>query len=377
MPSRYLGLFALIAFAWVCLGLGIVWTIDPYGVSPLPAAWKPLGDYKPKRRNIDRLIKPYEVWWHKPRTVFLGSSRVLESIDPSALDGTRFAPAYNASVPANMLSLDAARIAQYIRLNRHLKVVVMELFFWNFIYWQPDAPEYGLYEFIENSAALHVSMQTLWDSVLTIKAVLASKERGPYVSTRGNWVNRPDHDAKFLFDAYIPAIMKAEAKLPRVELQPSAFQALDRIVEVCRQNDIELFFLITPNHPYDDYRILSLGYWALLEQWHRKIATYPNVLGASQYTAPLVEPISRKMLYWNDPLHASSKFGDLVLRALQGEKSPDIPPDLLLSVNQQTVTAILLERRSGLERWTADNQTFTEAFDQARTSSGHQSPQQK
>lgn len=194
---------------------------------------------------------------------------------------------------------------------------------------------------------------------------------------RGNWVNQPNHNPTALFDAYIPAIMRAHTSLPKIELQPTAFQALDRMVEICRKSGVEVYFLITPNHPYDDYRILSLGYWDILDQWHRKIATYPHVLGSSQYTAPLIEPISEGMLYWNDPLHPSLKFGNLVLRALQGERSPEIPADILLPVDEHSVESVLRKRRDGLERWIAHNRRFTEAFDQAKVATGNDPSQRR
>ncbi len=342
------------------------WTVDPYGVSPVNASWPSINEFKPKRRNIDRLIKPYEVWRHQPRTVFIGSSRILESIDPAVLDGSRFAPAYNASVPANMLSFDAAQLAQYIELDRNLKYVFVELFFWNFIYQQPAQPKHTFASFMENSWPLHLSGQTLWDSVITLNANMAGKQRTPYVGPRGNWRNLPGHNAKPPFDIYVESIVRIHRNLSKVELQPTAFQALDRIAEICRRSGVELYFLMMPNHPYDDYRIRSLGYWSLLEQWHRSLATYPNVLGASQYTGPLTEPISERMLYWNDPIHPSAKFGELVLRAFLGDRASDIPPDILLPVNKDTVEVVLQKRRSGLDHWTAENPGFAAKFDQEK-----------
>ena len=66
-------------------------------------SWSGINEHKPKRRDIDRFIKPYDVWRYQPRTVFLGSSRILQAIDPSLLDGTRFAPAYTAGLATKRL----------------------------------------------------------------------------------------------------------------------------------------------------------------------------------------------------------------------------------------------------------------------------------
>lgn len=363
---RFLTAFFVASIGWLAVFCGVTWTIDPYGVSPVQISWDRINDPKPQRRDIDRLIKPYEVWRHQPRTVLLGSSRVAEAFDPSVFDGTRFAPAYNASVPANSLSLDAAQLVQYAALDPQLKVVFVELFFWNFIYPQPAEPRHGLSEFMSNSTALHLSMQTLWDAVLTVKANIAGKKT-PHIGPRGNWLTLPDHNAKPMFGAYIPSIMKVHSSLGSVALEPSAFQALDRIVAIAKQHELELYLLITPNHPYDDYRLLSLGYWPLLANWHRRLARYPNVLGASQYAAALTEPVSERMLYWNDPIHPSAKFGELILRRFLGEAAPTLSAELVLPLNPETVEGILEARRRGLQEWLAKNPDFVAAFEKAKS----------
>src|SRR5258708_31774842 len=95
--SGYFRALVLSLAAWLSLYLLFTWTVDPYGVSPIRVGVHGINDIKPKRLDIDRLIKPYEVWRYQPRTIFLGTSRAHQSLDPSVLDGTRFAPAYNAS----------------------------------------------------------------------------------------------------------------------------------------------------------------------------------------------------------------------------------------------------------------------------------------
>jgi hypothetical protein len=109
------------------------WGVDPYGISPLQVSVPRVNAEKPKRNDIDGVIKPYEVWRHQPRTIFLGTSRVNQSMDPSVLDGTRFAPAYNASMPAASMGEHAAYLRQYLRLDSRLHTVIVELFLPNFI----------------------------------------------------------------------------------------------------------------------------------------------------------------------------------------------------------------------------------------------------
>jgi hypothetical protein len=134
----YLRALAVSVAIWLGLFVLFTWTIDPYGVSPLRLSLQGMNAQKPKRIDIDRLIKPYEVWRYQPRTVFLGTSRVHQSMDPAALDGTRFAPAYNASMPA--ASMDMCRLSAAIRPARskpahgHRRVVPAEF------YWRSGRP---------------------------------------------------------------------------------------------------------------------------------------------------------------------------------------------------------------------------------------------
>src|SRR6185436_8044361 len=154
-PSRgYLRALVLSAAIWLGLFLIFTWTVDPYGVSPMQLALRGINMQKPKRVDIDRLIKPYEVWRYQPRTVFLGTSRVHQSLDPAVLDGTRFAPAYNAAMPAASMDMHAAYLRQYVQLDRNLRTVIVELFLPNFI-GRPAGLEPGTWsEFIENTMTL-------------------------------------------------------------------------------------------------------------------------------------------------------------------------------------------------------------------------------
>src|SRR5262245_60037338 len=125
VDSGYFRALALSLLAWLSLYFIFTWTIDPYGVSPICFSAHGINEIKPKRLNIDRLIKPYEVWRYQPRTIFLGTSRAHQSLDPSVLDGTRFAPAYNASMPAASMEMTAAYLRQYVRLDRKLHTVIV------------------------------------------------------------------------------------------------------------------------------------------------------------------------------------------------------------------------------------------------------------
>ena len=123
---------------------------------------------------------------------------------------------------------------------------------------------------------------------------------------------------------------------------------------------------VTPSYPWDDYRLLSLGYWPLLEQWLRRVAQYPNVYSFAQYNVLTDEAVSAKMKYWNDPLHFSMTMGRLMLRAFSGERDVGLPKNFMVALNPQTVEAVIENRRAGLDRWTTENQGFVALFEAAK-----------
>src|SRR5260370_14164259 len=123
---------------------------------------------------MDRLFKPYDVWRYQPPTIFFGRSRAHKSPDPSVLDGTRFAPAYNASMPAASMEMTAAYLRQYVRLDRNLRTVMIELFLPNFI-GATNARQAGTWsEFARNTLTLFASADVLWDAIATASYNVAS-----------------------------------------------------------------------------------------------------------------------------------------------------------------------------------------------------------
>jgi hypothetical protein len=181
----------------------------------------------------------------------------------------------------------------------------------------------------------------------------------------GQWIPPIQPYAKASFDAYIDSIMKVHEGIPDIVLHDSAFSALDKIRDLCKRNGAELFLLITPNHPYDDYRWLALGYWPLVEQWVGRISLLDNVLNFSRYGFVLGEKIEEKMEYWYDPIHFSSKTGKIILDDIidieRGGASGKY--ELMSILNAKSLNDSLRERKQGLDRWKKENHDFVRLFD--------------
>jgi hypothetical protein len=362
----YLRTFALSAVVLLALFFALTWVVDPYGVSPLRLAWPGINTIKPKRLAIDRALKPYEVWRDQPRTVFIGTSRFHEAFDPAVLNGTRFSPAYNASVPAAELNEMAGLLEQYFQFDKNLRVVFMELLFYHFLSPQPPLPPRRLQAFLTDITPLFFSASAVPDSLQTLLYNLSGRPSA-YLAPSGYWV--PPANKKYEFDqnysigAYVTIHNNS---LKARTLAPAAFSILDRIVDLCRQRNAELVLAIAPFHPWDEYRLWSFDQWPIMEEWLRRVSAYQNVVSFSQYNDVVAEPVTRNMTYWNDPLHPSLRLGRLMLRAYLGTSDPDIPANLLRKVSPTTVEPLLRERRADMIRWIRENPDYPAAFERAK-----------
>jgi hypothetical protein len=362
----YLRAFALSVVALLALFFAITFVVDPYGVSPLRLAWPGINTVKPKRLAIDRLIKPYEVWRDQPRTVFLGTSRIHEGIDPAVLDGTRFAPAYNAALPSATLAEMTAQLEQFFRLDGNLRAVFLELLVYNFASAEAVPPPKPFYAVLEDVTPLFLSASAMHDSLQTLFVNLAGRSAA-YVAPAGYWLPAANARRAFQQDASVAYyINEHETTLKGMTLAPQAVAALDRIVALCREHGAELVLMITPSHPWDEYRLWSFDYWRMMDEWMRRLSAYPNVISFAQYNAVVAEPVTPRMSYWYDTLHFNPTLGQLMLRAFLGAADAGIPANLMRKVTPATVESVLQEHRAELSRWISENPDYPAAFERAK-----------
>ena len=363
-PSRYLAALGLGVFFWGIAFFGFTLFVDPYGVSPLHIPVGAINAFKPRRVDIDRIIKPYEVWRYQPRTVILGTSRIHQSMDPAALDGTRFAPAYNASIPASSLGLNISHLQQYLELDPNLRIVVAELFLYNFLGQGQDHPPKDFYEYLRDSLNLFISADTLWASIQTVGYNLTRTRPAFEIGSRGNYSQPPGHNAKPPFDGYAAGIWKYHATRAKgMKLHEPAFDAVRTLIDLCRKHNVELIFVLSPNHAYDDYYIDAIGGWDTVQEWLTRLtAEGATIFSFSQPNAWVHEAVSERMRYWYDPYHFTLEFGRGIQQSLAGVPAGDLPGNFALPLTQANVAAHVESRRGAIREWAQATPAFVAAF---------------
>jgi hypothetical protein len=362
--SRYLIVVALGVALWFVLFVAFTLFIDAYGVSPLRVTVRGVNEFKPKRVDIDRIIKPYEVWRLQPKTVFLGTSRIHQSIDPAVLDRTKYAPAYNASIPASSLGLNISHLQQYLKLDPSLRTVVVELFLYNFLGQGQEHPPKDFNEYLRNSLNLFISSDAFWASLQTLYYNLKVATPVYEIKPGGYFYYPPRHNAKGHFDGYPAGIWKLHATRPTgMKLHQPAFDAVREIIELCRAHKLELIFVLTPNHAYDDYYIEAIGGWDTVQEWLARLSAEPVTLYSfSQPNTWVYESVSTQMRYWNDPYHFSLEMGRGIQQSLAGNPGGDLPQNFALRLTPDKVAAHIEVRRSAVREWAQTHPEFVAAF---------------
>src|SRR3954453_6210481 len=127
--GRYL---ALMALTWVLTALFVAaftLLVDAIGISPVRVAIAGFNAWKPLRQDYNWIVTRYDVWSKQPTTIFMGSSRIKQSIDPKVVAGTEFAPAHNGGINGSA-SFEEIRayLQNYLRANKNLRHVFIEVF---------------------------------------------------------------------------------------------------------------------------------------------------------------------------------------------------------------------------------------------------------
>lgn len=347
---------------WLAIYFFITLSINPYGISPVNFVFNKFNKYKVVRKNIDRFIKPYEVWRYQPKTIFLGTSRIHQSIDPSILNDSYFSPAYNASIPASTLSLNASHLKQYINLDPNLKTVFVELFLYNFLGQEQEHVNKNFSEFLINTYRLFFSIDTLWGSINTFGYNFIINKPAYEIKPGGFFYYPDGHIAKGPFDGFPEGIWKIHNK-DGYKLHQPAFEAIDEIIQLCNDNNIELIFILSPNHAYFDYYFDDIKLWNLVDEWlSRLTAKKIKIYSFSQPNDFVYETVSIDMKYWYDPSHFTTLMGHGILDSLLGKNIDDLPANFVLKMTQDNYQKTVVERQKNIKIWGEQNPDFVQKF---------------
>jgi hypothetical protein len=170
----------------------------------------------------------------------------------------------------------------------------------------------------------------------------------------------------FVPQSYATFVLGEHRKIGTIKLYQSTFDMLERMRELCEKRGVQLTFIVTPNYPWDDYRLDTLGYWKMLREFYENIASLPNVVSFAQLGGWSEEPVSEGMQYWTDPFHFSRELGSQMIASMLHGAAPGSPDKFMLPIDKETVGSALALRHARLQDWVSRNGEFASMFEMAR-----------
>jgi hypothetical protein len=339
--------------------VGINGLVDPYGIYKTPNILG-INHEKPEKQSNDRLVKAIDVIHYQPVTIFLGSSRTKQGLDPNH-------PAFSNAQPAYNLSLDGANVYEMMRYLEHtiknqpnLKEVIVGIDFFMFNELLGNQPGFNENRLEKSYIIPGDIMNTLFsvDTLeITKETILASlKEPNKNVSygEKGFFPHRKYQDggSEGRFKNAINVYYKFHHKY---EFSDKYFENLQKIVNLCREKNIKLTLFISPSHAIQWESIRATGEWQTFENWKKKLVELTPIWDFSGYNSITTEKLQDKMENYADSSHYTKPVGDLVLNRISGYQVEKVPADFGVLLTPENINSHLAKIRADREKWVKNN----------------------
>lgn len=351
---RYLQIFVSCAVTVLLLVVVCNVLIDPYKVTKvLDRLGFPFG--RPLAFIYARVHKPLHVLTQDFNGVVLGNSQAEQGVDPRypALHG-KGVKLYNLSL-SGMYPYEMVILSDYLTRNRKIDSLIAFL----------DIEQYGILAIAPDPSAYRQTLppdwneRTAWHDFLRAlfsmrmllnsaetAAVVALKQRDFYEHRNDGLYNVPQNFDGLSQNDLNPDWDRQELSHVRTRYQVLVkhYQSirkhgfdhseLRQLMRIARAHDVKLTFVYSPRHARQWEVMAIKGLQRLWEQWKAEIACAVAeeataaakpafaVWDFSDYGAPSIEalsvPGSKKMYWWNDSVHFTTNYGNLILDRIFG-----------------------------------------------------------
>jgi hypothetical protein len=310
--NRYLGAIVIVISVAVLAVLTFNLIIDPLNISPVRVQISGINSWKPFAEDTDRITKRFEIKRLRPVTLFMGSSRVKQAMDPTLADGTEYAPTFNAAMNG---SADLAELSSYLTYFLAVDPNVRHIFIEVFpIRWfgAPEEQAHHMNIASRDWADLGGTLFSERATALSIRTVYANwTEPGSTVKPNAEngyfpLADPPHHHFSirnvFNFMQYKFHDIRG-AKVPN-----AFFAALASMAKECADHQVDCRFFISPLHADVMLAWHHLGVWSQFEIIKRVLANIAPTYDFTQYN-DLLDERDGPVLYWPEAFHFSPSLG--------------------------------------------------------------------
>lgn len=329
--------------------------IDPFGVMNILVI-PGINQSKPATVDNTRLYKAVDLTRQDAKTLFLGASRVETAFDLEHTALQEYQTVYNLAMQG-MTFYEQRRYLEYaIQTQENIQVVILGIDLWlledSYLsktgFKEDRLKQQGL-PFLE-SLEINFSWNTFGKSIESIQANL-DKPDYQYYNSQG--VRNTDYvkDRNVKFTSWLPGIVNN----PKDKIFPSALENLKIIVDLCKENNLDLIVFITPPHVTQFEAMYMSGSEAVIEQGKREIVNILPVWDFSGYNSVTTEPISEQMSNFRDSSHPTIQVGNLMLNRILQYEEENVPGDFGIMINPENIEDHLYMIRKEREVWRENN----------------------
>ncbi|MEQ9235218.1 hypothetical protein [Coleofasciculus sp. E2-BRE-01] len=357
---RWFNLVFFIAALTPLISVGLFnMIIDPYDIFNTPD-FLGINDSKPHKDKNDRLFKATDVIRIKPVTVFLGSSRTKQALNPSHSALKNEQPAYNLAINGPNAYEVRRYLEHAIANQKNIKTVVFGVDFSMFNSSLMNQPTFSEKRLEKSSLALEdflnstFSLDALFASRETVVASLADAKENDNYGDNGFMPNRklaPD-ETEWRFNGGIELYFDFHSDY---QFSEQYFSDLKKIVELCEEYGVDLKVFISPSHATQWEAIRATGRWQTFEQWKRKLVKIVPVWDFSGYNSITTEVINDTMQNYADNSHYTEKVGNLVLNRIFSHNENTVTKDFGILITPQNIESHLNKINEDRELWAEEN----------------------
>lgn len=341
--------------------------IDPLGVSPVRLEVPGVNLHKPMRAGFDRLVKPYDVARKTPRTLFMGSSLVKQSIDPAQLNSLSLSPAYNAGVDNGANLQETKRLLEhFVTVDPQLRNVYIELFLTTILQINAASPHPPVdpLQLQQDRLLALISGTAFQYSISTLKANRANLT-APSTPFDSGFVPVAPTTWRFSVNNIPDFLYRHHVIDRRFTVSEGQISAARQIIDECRRRHIDCKFFISPLHADVLYGVHFIGAWDRLVALKQAFARIAPTFDFTRYN-DLIDERSGPVVYWWEAFHFSPALGAHMVRVMTGDREPGVPENFGVLLDAANVDAEVGAWTAERDRWIDRYPMIGSRFEAAR-----------
>jgi hypothetical protein len=336
--------------------------VDATGISPVRVAIAGFNKWKPLRDDHDWIVKRYDIQRSQPTTIFIGSSRIKQSIDPRLVVGTGFAPAYNGGINGVANFTETKSYLQYyLQADKQLHYVFIEAFASALLIYRDGGAakkrplvQFGLANNVADFTSVFFSMGGLSSAIRTVSVNLGQRNLPNAGSSEDGFAPialAPHHfSVRNVFNFVLHTGLMERGG----GLFPATLAAAREMIAECELYKADCRFFLSPLHADVMLAMYHLGLWSEVEKLKRGLAELAPTYDFTRYNQ-LIEERSGPVVYWPEAFHFSPALGELVVRAMTGMRTANMPQNFGVVLDSKNIEASLAAWREERDVWIAQH----------------------